>query len=113
MSFFRPPPLPQLPGGVGRLFPEAAGRLQPADQSQQPFQRASGDGGDQPHQVAGLRERPAALPADGASQRGARQPQHRHRGQTDRRTEGRTDTSGFLSFRAHGGESRARRRGRG
>lgn len=86
-----PPPLhPQLPGGVGRLFPEAAGRLQPADQPQQPFQRAAGDGRDQPHQVAGLRERPAALPADGAGQRGARQPQHRHRGQNPR-----ADTGGF------------------
>lgn len=72
---------PQLPGGVRHFFPEAAHQLQPVDQSQQPFQHPSGDGGDQPDQDAGLWERPASLPADGARQRGVKQPQRRSRGQ--------------------------------
>lgn len=45
---------PQLPGGGRHFFPEAAHRLQPVDQSQQPFQHPSRDGGDQPDQDAGL-----------------------------------------------------------
>lgn len=75
---------PQLPGGVGRFLPEAPDQLQPPDQSQQPFQHPPGDGRDQPDPDAGLRERPAALPPDGASQGGGpRQPEHSHRGERD------------------------------
>lgn len=74
---------PQLPGGGGHFFPEAAHQLQPADQSQQPFQHSSRDGGDQPDPDAGLRERPAAVPADGARRRGVGQPQRRSRGQVN------------------------------
>lgn len=72
--------LPQLPSGFSHFLPEAANQLQPADQSQQPVQHSTGDRGDQSDQNAGLWERSAALPSDGASQRGAGQPQHGHRG---------------------------------
>ena len=77
--------MPQLPGGARHFLPDAANRLQPADQSQQSVQHPAGDGGDQSDPDAGLRERPAPLPADGASQRGARQPEHGHGGQFSER----------------------------
>lgn len=72
--------VPQLPFGVSYFLPEAANQLQPADQSQQPVQHSTGDRGDQSNQDAGLWERSEALPSDGASQRGAWQPQHGHGG---------------------------------